>query len=77
MTKVDKDASIRNLVVRKSKDSLSGQNIRLYKVTVTENEIVKRIIESWNTPYTFDDLAFKNAVRDEIVINIQAVQRLR
>ena len=75
--KVDKDASIRNLVVRKSKDSLSGQNIRLYKVTVTENEIVKRIIESWNTPYTFDDLAFKNAVRDEIVINIQAVQRLR
>jgi hypothetical protein len=74
--KVDKDAPVRYLVVRESKESnQNGQNIRLYKVTVTENEIVKRIIESWNTG-TFDDLAFKKAVRDEIVIKIQAVQRL-
>ena len=67
---------LRDLVVRESKDNPIGQNIRLYEVTVTENEIVKRIIESWNTPYTFDDLAFNNAVCDEIVIKIQAVQRL-
>ena len=50
--------------------------MRLYEVKVMENEIVNRIIESWNTG-TFDDLAFKNAVRDEIVIKIQEVQRLR
>ena len=39
-------------------------------------EIVNQIIDSWNTPYTFDDLAFKTAVCDEIVINIKEVQRL-
>ena len=65
------------LVVRKSKDNSNEQNIRLYEVRVIENEIVNQIIESWNTPYTFDDLAFKNAVHDEIVINILEVQRLR
>ena len=75
--KVEKDAPLRELVVRKSKDNSNEQNIRLYEVRVIENEIVNQIIESWNTPYTFDDLAFKNAVRDEIVINILEVQRLR
>jgi predicted transcriptional regulator len=54
---VDKDAPVKYLVVRDSKDNQDGQNIRLYKVTVTENELVKRIVESWNTS-TFDDLAF-------------------
>ena len=74
--KIVKDAPIRYLDVRESKDNQIGQNIRLYKVTVTDDEIVKKIIQSWNTPYTFDDLAFKNAVRDEIVIKIQAAKRL-
>ena len=58
-------------------DNSIGQNIRLYQGTVMKNEIVNRIIDSWNTPYTFDDLAFKNAVCDEIVIKIQEVQRLQ
>jgi hypothetical protein len=75
--KVEKDAPLRKLVVRKSKENSIKKDIRLYEVKVIENEIVNRIIESWNTPYTFDDLAFKNAVRDEIVINIQEVQRLQ
>ena len=39
------------------------------------NETVNQIIDSWNTPYTYDDLAFKNTVRNEIVIKIQEVQR--
>ena len=75
--KVEKDSKIRDLIVEESKDNPGSQNIRLYEVTVLDNEIVKKIIESWNTPYTFDDLAFKKAVRDEIVINIQKVQRLK
>ena len=75
--KVEKDSKIRDLIVEESKDNPGSQNIRLYEVTVLDNEIVKNIIESWNTPYTFDDLAFKKAVRDEIVINIQKVQRLK
>ena len=36
-----------------------------------ENEIVNQIIQSWNIPYTLDDLAFKNPVCDEIVIKVQ------
>ena len=63
--KVNKDAPIRDIVVSESKINQIGQNIRHYKVKVTDDEIVKRIIESWNIPYTFDDLAFKNAVHDE------------
>ena len=74
--KIVKDAPIRDLDVREYKDNQIGQNIRLYKVTVTDDEIVKKIIQSWNTPYTFDDLAFKNAVHDEIEIKIQAAKRL-
>ena len=74
--KVDKDAPIRELSVKESKDTPANPNIRIYEVKVMDNEIVKRIIESWNTPYTFDDLAFKKAVRDEIVINIKEVHRL-
>ena len=77
--KVEKDSKIRDLIVKDSKDNPGSQNIRLYEVTVLDNEIVKKIIESWSNPYTstFDDLAFKKAVRDEIVINIQEVQRLK
>jgi hypothetical protein len=75
--KVEKDATVRDLIVKESKDNPESQNIRLYEVTVSDNEIVKKVIESWNPPNTFDDLAFKRAVRDEIVINIKGVQRLK
>ena len=74
--KVAKDDLIRDLKVSESKKIPVDQNIRLYEVTVAENETVQRIIESWNTPYTFDDLAFRKAVRDKIVINIQEARRL-
>jgi hypothetical protein len=55
-------------------DSAIGQTLHSSKLTVM-NEIINRIIESWNTPYTFNDLALKNTVFDEIVIKIQEVQR--
>ena len=79
MKRVEKDSKIRDLIVKDSKDNPGSQNIQLYEVTVLDNEIVKKIIESWSNPYTstYDDLAFKKAVRDEIVINIQEVQRLK
>ena len=63
--------------MKESKDNPGSQNSRLYEVTVLDNKIVKKVIESWNPPNTFDDLAFKRAVRDEIVINIKGVQRLK
>ena len=75
--KADKDTPIRELSVKESKDTPANPNIRIYEVKVMDNEIVKRIIESWNTPYTFDDLAFKKAVQDESVINIKEVHRLK
>ena len=65
---------VKHSIIDRSKLQI-GQIIRLYKVTVTENKFEKRIIQSCNTTYTFEDLAFKNAVLDEIVIKIRAVPR--
>ena len=39
------------------------------------NEIATKIVGSWNEPYEFDDLAFKNAVYGIIKIKVKEVQK--
>ena len=48
-----------------------------YRISVLENELATKVIEGWNEPYEFDDLAFKNAVYGEVKINIIDVQRVQ
>ena len=73
---VEKCDPLRYLVVKKSIGKQVGQNIQVYEVNIKENEISTNIIEGWNEWYTFDNLAFKNSVYDEIDIRIRGVQRL-
>jgi hypothetical protein len=46
----------------------ADENQKLYEVAVKDNETSMKVIEKWNIPYEFDDLAFKNSVYDKIKI---------
>ena len=54
----------------------ADENQKLYEVAVKDNETSMKVIEKWNDPYEFDDLAFKNSVYDKIKIKIREVRRL-
>ena len=47
-----------------------------YKVTVKENVLASRIIESWKERYKFDELAFQNYDNENRSIRIDKVTRM-
>ena len=75
--------NLRNIVIekqdkawgeRKFKDKL--KNLQIFRVVVEKDEVARNIIEGWNDRFNFDNLAFQNAVYDQIKINVTGVQRL-
>ena len=53
------------------------KNLKVFKITIRNNEIAQNVIEDWKIPFhMFDDRAFMNSVNSEITIRLQEVLRL-
>jgi hypothetical protein len=72
--KVEKTDPVRNIRFREANKNLKEVQNE-YRVTIKDDDLAVEILERWNTPYEFDDLAFDNAVYDEIKIKIKNVRR--
>jgi hypothetical protein len=53
-----------------------NRKVMNYKIAVKENNTVRKIIESWNTRYNFDESAFENYNYETRSIRIKAVSRI-
>ena len=74
--KVGKIDPVRHLIIKE--DNLDTSKVQgKYTIIVRDNEIAVETVGIWNEPYEFDDLAFKNAVYDEVKIKIKEVKRIR
>ena len=47
-----------------------------FKILVDDDEIAIDVIENWQKPGQFDDLAFRNALSDKRQVKIQEVKKL-
>ena len=74
--KVDPVDPVRKLVIEEKGKNISEVQ-SIYKVSVPINDIAIETIENWNLRYEFDDLAFANAVYDEVKIKIKKVNRIK
>ena len=74
--KVDPVDPARKLVIEEKGKNISEVQ-SIYKVSVPINDIATETIENWNLRYEFDDLAFANAVYDEVKIKIKKVNRTK
>ena len=74
--KVGKIDPVRHLIIKE--DNLDTSKVQgKYTIIVRDNEIAVETVGIWNEPYKFDDLAFKNAVYDELKVQIKEVKRIR
>ena len=80
--KAEKDDVGRYIQVQKEHDPKDDSNcegdrkLSVYRVSITNCENSKAVIESWRERHNFDDLAFHRAVRDKINIRIREIKRL-
>ena len=72
--KVEKTDPVRHIRFREANKNLDEVQNE-YRVTIKDIDAAVEILERWNTPYEFDDLAFDNAVYDEVKIKIKNVRR--
>ena len=47
-----------------------------YRLIVKNKEVALDVIDDWNNPGTFDDLAFRNAKLDKLYVKIREVKRI-
>ena len=72
---IEKSNPLASLLIEEAgKDLLKVQNV--YTLNVKDDEKVTEIIERWQKPYEFDDLAFKNAKHGKVGIKIRDVKRI-
>ena len=72
---IEKSNPLASLLIEEAgKDLLKVQNV--YRLNVKDDEKVTEIIERWQKPYEFDDLAFKNAKHGKVGIKIKDVKRI-
>ena len=81
--KVVKSDPIRHILVEKTdmkyeirKIENELRNLKVFRVTVEDDEIVKDVIEGWKKVCNFDDYAFKNSDCKNIRIRVRDVQSL-
>ena len=79
--KIDKHDPSRQIHVQKVKEEpIDDDNNRvvhlIYRVQVKNTEVARSLIESWKDAHKFDDLAFGNAVYDEVQVKIREVKKI-
>ena len=80
---IEKSDQLRHLIIQKMEKKVAkkienqNKDLKVFKITIRNNEIAQNVIEDWKIPFhMFDDRAFMNSVNSEITIRLQEVLRL-
>ena len=74
--KVGKIYTVRHLIIKEA--NMETEKVQeKYTIIVRDAKTAVETVGIWNEPYEFDDLAFKNAVYDELKVQIKEVKRIR
>ena len=81
--KIEKSDPLRHLIIQKMEKKVAkkienqNKDLKVFKITIRNNEIAQNVIEDWKIPFhMFDDRAFMNSINSEITIRLQEVLRL-
>ena len=74
-----KDMKVNKLEQKQVIRKIDGEfrNLQVYKVAIKDNDVARKVIESWNGGQVFDDYAFRKSDCKEIRIKIKEVDIIR